>query len=65
MAIKEINKAFIDRSVKKLDRADIALSEIPNINLYMEQMTDFINENAGGAKRNDKKVIQLKYLVRR
>ena len=55
MSIKEINTEFIDNSVKKLDLADISLNAIPNMKLYMEQMTDFINKNAGGAKRNDTK----------
>lgn len=53
MKVKEIDKTYIDQSVKKLDLADVALSAIPNMKLYMEQMTDFINQNAGGAKRKD------------
>lgn len=49
----EINQEFIEQSVKKLDKADIALSAIPTFPLYMEQMRQFINHEAGGAKRKD------------
>ena len=51
--MKEINREFIDESVKVLDKADIELSQIPNINLYMEQLVDFINTNTSGYKRNE------------
>ena len=51
--VTEINQEFIEQSVKKLDKADIALSAIPNLPLYMEQMRQFINQKAGGAKRTD------------
>jgi len=51
--VTEINQEFIEQSVKKLDKADIALSAIPNLPLYMEQMRQFINQEAGGAKRTD------------
>lgn len=32
--------------------SDIKLSDIPNMDLYMEQLTSFINENLGSLKRN-------------
>lgn len=50
---KEITKEFITSSVEKLDKADVALQDIPDMKLYMEQLTDFIDSHAGGAKRTD------------
>lgn len=47
----EINKDFIKDSIEKLDKADIELNKIPNIELYMEQLIDFLDKNASGAKR--------------
>ncbi|WP_029542201.1 DUF1836 domain-containing protein [Selenomonas sp. AB3002] len=51
--IVEIDKAFIEDSVRKLDRADVEISEIPDMQFYMEQLTEFLNKKAGGAKRAD------------
>jgi DNA-binding transcriptional MerR regulator len=49
--MKEINKDFINNCVQNLDKADIELSQIPDINLYMEQLLDFINSKTAGSKR--------------
>ncbi len=51
--IFEINKEFIEASVGKLDKADVSLKAIPDMQFYMEQLTEFLNKNAGGAKRTD------------
>jgi len=52
-AVFEINQKFIKESVDKLDKADIDFDNIPDMQFYMEQLTDFLNKNAGGTKRAD------------
>lgn len=47
----DISKEFFQQSVEKLDKADVPVSEIPNIELYMEQMTEFINKRLADSKR--------------
>lgn len=47
----DINKEFFQKSVEKLDSADIPTAEIPDIELYMEQMMDFINKRLVDSNR--------------
>lgn len=42
---------------------DIKVSDIPNMNLYMEQLTNFIDENLGDLKRNKNDKILTKTMI--
>lgn len=43
--------------------SDIKVSDIPNIDLYMEQLTGFIDENLKNLKRNDTDKILTKTMI--
>lgn len=44
-------------------KGDINVSDIPNMNLYMEQLTDFIQENLKDLKRNEDDKILTKTMI--
>ncbi|MGL5258186.1 MAG: DUF1836 domain-containing protein [Proteocatella sp.] len=59
----DINKEFFQQSVEKLDKADVPMAEIPDIELYMEQMTDFINKRLSDSKRIEGAPVFTKAMV--
>ena len=53
------NKAFINALLKKLVKLNyIKPNEVPNINLYMDQVTTFMDEHLSDVKRHaDDKIL--------
>ena len=43
--------------------SDVKVSDIPNMDLYMEQLTGFIDENLQGLKRNETDKILTKTMI--
>ena len=60
----EYNKENLSKLVEEIISAkDINLSEIPCVDLYMDQVTTFFNEKFGSLKRNDEDKILTKTMI--
>ena len=52
-------KEFLSELLKQLKSIDyIKPEDIPNIDLYMDQVTTFMDEQLAASKRNDKQLCQ-------
>lgn len=54
---------ILDQSNKAINECKIELSEIPNINLYMEQVLTFLNDELDQYKRDSKDKIYTKSMI--
>lgn len=54
----------MNKLIRSLNLAsDVKISDIPNMNLYMEQLTSFIEEKLGDLKRNENDKILTKTMI--
>ena len=54
---------ILDQSIKAINECKIELNEIPNINLYMEQVLTFLNDELDQFKRDSKDKIYTKSMI--
>ena len=60
----DYNKESLNKLVEEIISAkDISLTEIPCVDLYMDQVTTFFNEKLGNLKRNEEDKILTKTMI--
>ena len=60
----DYNKESLNKLVEEIISAkDISLTEIPCVDLYMDQVTTFFNEKLGSLKRNEEDKILTKTMI--
>jgi hypothetical protein len=60
----DYNKESLNKLVEEIiGTKDVSLTEIPCVDLYMDQVTTFFNEKLGSLKRNDEDKILTKTMI--
>ncbi len=59
-----LNKENLDDLIREISSAaQLRTGDIPDIDLYMDQVTTYIDNKLGGFKRNDKDKILTKAMI--